>query len=97
MRAAYSNYVSHIARYYFNNPNVKEFRSECDKLNYSSVEKVFRYLPVEEKRFLTIIYTSEDVSKTINRLAREYRIKERKLWRILTQFEKNVATVRGLR
>lgn len=97
MRASYSSYIAHICRYYFTYPNQTEFKSDCDKLNYQVVDKAYKILDQEEKKLIKRMYLGASMTDTIRYLAKEQKIKERSLWKLITQFEKRVATFRGLR
>lgn len=104
----YQDYVNYMIRDYFsfaqnprewekrelgNNPHPQNPR----KINVLAVKKIFEKLDGPEQRILTEIFGREDtISDNIYQTAKQHKINQDFLWKLLKRFTRDIAKERGL-
>lgn len=98
MRNYYSDYVGHMMRQYIKlRENPAEELSETTTINMDICETALKRLPDIERRLLESVYSSgKNLKEGIAVTVEETGLRERTLWAIVKNFEKEVADERGL-
>lgn len=92
----YTDAVRHMIRAYINHIE-PEYMTETYYRNWFAVEKSFKKLPKNQREMISKIYRSNDIISDIVRLvSTESHIPVRTVWELTENFERDVATARGL-
>ena len=95
MRNYYSDYVGHMMRQYLKLKD-SDIPEEIARHNVGICQKVISALPEAEKSLVTDFYSIKPSPENIEEVATSNGIRVRNLWVIVKNFEKEVATERGL-
>ena len=93
MKTYYSEYSAHCARYYF---AMKSLGKTYSDPNFVAVVKALRLFNDQEKRYLQCCYTTTNLSLAIDKIKKQDHVKTGYVWKLITRFEKAIATYRGL-
>lgn len=93
----YTLYVRHCMRFYTRYPRIIRFRSEKDRLNWQACHRaMLDYTPLE-KDILAGIYGERDtLEDNVYNVSKRYGIHQDALWEMMREFERKVASERGL-
>lgn len=89
--APYSDYVSHIIRFYVRNPQ-PEFRTEADRTNWLSVQKVMESLGGKERDTIMSVFAYGRLHDRV----RDYDGVPDIIWQLIRRVSERVAQERGL-
>ncbi len=93
MKTYYSDYAAHCARYYF---AMKSLGKTYNDPNFVAVVKALRLFNDQERRIIQCCYTTNNLTLAIEKIKKQDRVKTGYVWKVITRFEKAVATYRGL-
>ena len=97
MRSFYSEYVQHCMKFYARHPHVSKFRSEADKNNWYACNSVMQHLPEAEREILLAVYRERDtIGDNVYKVAKERKINQDIIWKLITDLEHKIAHRRGL-
>ena len=96
MGTYYSPYVNHCIRFYVKYPAATRFRTDADKLNWKAVSSALHGMPQDEVSALLEAYSGNDISGNIQKISKSSGVKKELLWKIVCDFERKVASKRGL-
>lgn len=98
----YTDYVKHALRYYIRTTQKNSverpcFRTEADHRNWVAVEAALNdYTSFERRMFYTLYSSKEALPYAVNQYAMRYSMDIDRIWRMITEIERNVAKRRGL-
>ena len=95
MKNYYSDYVGHMMRQYLKLRNEPSMDSVA-KENVEICAKVIDLLPDQEKSIIEQVYSERLSSEYLDTVSEANGIRLKNLWVIIKNFEKEVATERGL-
>lgn len=97
MSSFYSPYVNHCVRFYSKFPSASRFKSEADRKNWKAVSSSLMGMSDNEINAILSIYSSNGpIDQNVYKLAKTMGVKKQTVWKIICDFEKKVATNRGL-
>ena len=93
----YSDYVRHMMRFYSRNINQPCFKTDVDKQNWVSCDRVIKDYSVRDKDILTSAYGGFDtLPDNVYEIAKRYHINQSIIWDMMKEFERKVAKQRKL-
>ena len=98
----YTDYVKHALRYYIRttqkNPSEKpHFRTNADRANGNASEAAMNDYDSFEQRMFYALYGGKDaLPYAVNQYAMRFSMDADRIWRMITDLERNVARRRGL-
>ena len=96
-RSYYSDYVAHMMRFYLlskQRPGLIE--SKVEKANVSACEEVLGGFTKEEGELIKELYSCEYIPQNVEKISREKHLKTSYIWKLLADFERKTARIRGL-
>lgn len=97
MGSYYSPYVNHCIRFYAKYPDSIRFNSEADKLNHKAVKLSLKGFSDNEVNAILSVYSSHgNIESNVYNVAKNLGIKQKSFWKIICDFERKVASKRGL-
>ena len=96
-RKFYSAYVEHHMRYYARYEKPNFFRCHADERSWYACKYVLDELSEKDReRILEIYRLGDTIPDNIYQLAKSENLNQDWLWKLLADFERNVALKRGL-
>jgi len=98
----YADYVNHILRFYARTVRSGDverlkFKSEIDKLNWRSVNRVLHNLPERDKDIIIEVFGRGDtLADNIYEVSKELVINQDAIWSLVSKVTKKIAKERGL-
>lgn len=93
----YSDYVSHMLKFYCKYPLIESFKSDVDEMNHEICDEVMSELEETERLILAEIFTTkEPLTVIIKKLAGDYSFDEPFVWELLNDVSYDIAVRRGL-
>jgi len=98
MRNYYSDYVGHMMRQYLRlNDSSDSELSETTQINIDICDTALKRLPETERELLLAVYSNgTNLREGVNISAESKGIREKTVWAMVKNFEKEIATERGL-
>lgn len=95
-RPYYSEYVRHIARFYFRHEH-PTFNTDVDKDNWKSCESVVKHYTDRDKDILKYVYGEFDtLADNVYQISKKYDLDQQIVWDMMRDFERKVAKRRCL-
>ena len=93
----YTLYVRHAMRFYSHYPNITNFRSEADRLNWYACHSVIQGYSAVNKDILLSVYGERDtLGDNVYNVSKRYGIHQDGVWLMMREFERELAIERGL-
>lgn len=95
-RPFYTEYVRHCMRFYARNRKPR-FNTEVDKNNWCACDRAMECYSDRDKDILLRVYGSRDtLADNVYEASQIYLIDQNIIWDMLKEFERTIATKRGL-
>lgn len=92
----YSDYVTHMLRYYARYDK-KYSDNEISKQNWNVCHSVLKTLPIKDRSILMDVYWESDtLADSIYQVSRQNGISQNNIWTLIRSVEAKIAKVRGL-
>lgn len=96
MKKFYSDYVGHCSRYYFSTDETPSVNDRVNYNNFISVSNVLAKYDTAKENLIRFVYTSVTIMKGVQDYAFKNNLRNEEVWYVVMNFEKDVATERGL-
>lgn len=96
-RPFYSEYIRHCLRFYTRNPQMVNFKSDADKLNWLACDSIVASCSDRDRDILIRVYGSFDtLADNVYETAKKYDINQNIIWDLMKEIERKIAKRRGL-
>ena len=96
-RPHYTDYVTHVAKFYSRNLYKDTFANPVDKANWWSCHNVISRYSIRDKNILLYIFGEYDtIADNIYQASVQYGLQQDIIWTLVKKFQKQVAIERGL-
>ena len=96
-RPFYADYVRHALRFYSRNLSQPHFKSEVDKNNWFSCERVIRNYSDRDKEIIVSAYGGFDtLTDNVYETSKKYGVNRNIIWDMMKEVERKIARRRGL-
>lgn len=93
----YTDFVTHVMRFYIKRDDSATFRNKCDELNYNACKLALNDFSADEVGIITSIYESGcDMNTSVIITSKRKRVRPKAIWSLISKFERKVAENRGL-
>lgn len=93
----YTLYVRHAMRFYARYPDLKEFKSDTDKANWSACDRAAQTYPDNWQDVFKFIYGERDtLSDNVYTASKKYKVHQDVIWETIRELERKIAVERGL-
>ena len=93
----YTDYVRHAMRFYSRNLNISTFKKGVDKENWLACAYVLRRYSDRDRDILVYVYGSYDtLADNVYAMQQKYSINQNIIWDMMKEFEREIASERGL-
>lgn len=95
-KSYYSDYTQHCIRFYIRYPKAT-FKTLSDKHNWDACKNAYEKLDKNKQEIIHYLFWERDtLPDNIYQISKQKNISQKVIWEILQDFEKMVATNRGL-
>lgn len=93
----YTDYVRHAMRFYSRYLDIKNFKNDVDKSNWSACHNVIESYSDTDRDILIYVYGAFDtIGDNVYEMSKKFNIDQNTIWDMMENFERRVATERGL-
>ena len=93
----YTDYVRHALRFYSRNLTLSNFKKDVDKENWLACHNAIREYSNRDKDILVYVYGSYDtLADNVYVMSKKHHIHQNVIWDMMKEFERSIATERGL-
>lgn len=93
----YTDYVRHALRFYSRNLSLPHFKKDVDSKNWWACHYTINKYSDRDRDILVYVYGSYDtLADNVYEMSKKYSINQNIIWDMMKEFEREIASERGL-